>query len=178
MCTANRQSLSATYTVDVVDHLFTLITSYCRIMKHFTLRVVEKYITMRSAGALDIYIKFSMTIKQECLQFSHVFTMYRTTAWMLVTVCLSLRVNCCPKPTPAPAPCFHTGEAPTGPSGGAVSIGLPTLEPYSGPNAANPVTIGTPEKCQAKCQVCNDTICVTCVTDVRLCTGLCDRQEL
>ena len=94
MRTANRQSLSATYTVDVVDHLFALITSKCRIMKHFTLRVVEKYITMRSAGALDIYIKFSMTIKQECLQFSHVFTMYRTTAWMLVTVCY---VNCCPK---------------------------------------------------------------------------------
>ena len=150
MCTANRQSLSATYTVDVVDHLFTLITSYCRIMKHFTLRVVEKYITMRSAGALDIYIKFSMTIKQECLQFSHVFTMARTTAWMLVTLSLSLHVNCCLQ-----GPCFHTGEFPSGQSATvAQQFGPPTVEVYSGPAATNPITIGTPEQCQAKCQVC------------------------
>ena len=150
-------SLSVTYTV--VDHLFTLIKSKCRIMKPFTICVVAKYITMRSAGALDIYIKFSMTIKQECLQFSHVFTMFRTTAWMLVTVCLILQVNCCPKPTPAPAPCFHTGESPAGSAGAAVTVGTPTVEFYSGPAAANPVTIGTPESCQAKCQVCIDTIC-------------------
>ena len=169
MCTANRLSLSVTYTV--VDHLFTLITSKCRIMKPFTLRVVEKYITMRSAGALDIYIKFSMTTSQERLQFSHVFTMYRTIAGMLVTVCLSLHVNCCPKPTPAPAPCFHTGESPTGSSGSAgLVVGSPTVEVYSGPLAANPITIDKPEKCQAKCQVCvrNDTICVTCDRRLRM----------
>ena len=119
---------------------------------------------MRSAGALDTYIKFSMTTMQECLQFSHIFNMYRTTAWMLVTVCFSLRVNCCPKPSPGP--CFHTGEAPTGSSGAAVSI-AESYEIYSGPSAVNPITIGTPEQCQAKCQVCNNTICVTC-----------ERQEL
>ena len=94
--------------------------------------------------------------------------MYRTTAWMLVTVCLSLHVNCCPKPapgpTPAPAPCFHTGEYPAGSSGQAVSIGSPTLEFYSGPSATNPITVDKPEKCQAKCQVCTQwhNLCNMC----------------
>ena len=40
-CVLQTASLSATYTV--VDHLFTLTTSKCKIMKPFTLCVVEKY---------------------------------------------------------------------------------------------------------------------------------------